>query len=514
MTKTGKIPISIEEMASFCRRKGFVYPSSEIYSSLAGIFDYGPLGVELKNSIKREWWKTHVQQRDDTTGIDGAIISHQKIWEASGHLSGFSDVILECCKCGEKARGDVFIEDQLKISTEGLSAEEINKLVKKNKLKCLKCGSEFKEASNFNLMFPIQVGAGKDKNSIAYLRGETAQLIFANFKKVVENSRLKLPFGIAQIGKAFRNEIAPRNFLFRCREFEQMEIEYFIKPGNDKCPFISEVLNHKIRVYSNKMQENNKKDEEMTIRQALTKKIIKNEWHAYWLAHEHRWFIHLGATPENFRIRQHKAKELAHYSTDCWDLEYNFPFGFKELEGIADRSDYDLKQHIKHSNQDLSIFDEETNKKIIPHVVAEPSLGVDRSFLVFMFDAYEYDKKRDNVVLKLNPKLAPIKVAILPLVKNKLSLVKKAQEVYTLLKKDFNCTFDKTGSIGRRYARQDEIGTPFSVTIDFDSLKKKDVTIRDRDTTKQIRIKITNIKDVITRLIEGEKLTNFGKTVK
>jgi glycyl-tRNA synthetase len=512
VTKTEKTPISIDEMAAFCRKRGFVYPSSELYGSLAGIFDYGPLGVELKNNIKKEWWKTHVQQKEEIVGIDGAIISHQKLWEASGHLSGFSDVILECKKCKEKVRGDVFIEDQLKISTEGLDVKEINKITKENKLKCLKCGNDFKEASDFNLMFPVHLGANKDKTSIAYLRGETAQLIFANFKKVVENSRLKLPFGIAQIGKAFRNEIAPRNFLFRCREFEQMEIEYFIRP-DEKCPFINEVLNHKIRIYSTEMQKHNKEDKEMTIKQALNKKIIKNEWHGYWLAHEHKWFINLGATSENFRIRQHTKEELSHYSSDCWDLEYKFPFGFKELQGIADRSDYDLKQHIKHSNQDLSLFDEKTGKKLIPHVVAEPSLGVSRAFLVFMFDAYDYDAKRDNVVLKLHPKLSPLKVAIFPLVKNKPPLVKNAREVYDSLKEEFNCLYDETGSIGKRYARQDEIGTPFNITIDFDSLKKKDVTIRNRDTTKQIRIKIKDLKEVIKQLLEGENLSKFGKYI-
>ncbi len=512
-TKTEKTPVSIDEMATFCRRKGFVYPSSEIYGSLSGIFDYGPFGVELKNNIKQEWWKAHVQRREDIVGMDGAIISHQKVWEASGHLTGFSDVILECKKCKEKVRGDVFIEDQLKISTEGLKVKDINVIIKKNKLKCLKCGGEFKEASDFNLMFPVHVGANKDSNSIAYLRGETAQLIFANFKKVVENSRLKLPFGIAQIGKAFRNEIAPRNFLFRCREFEQMEIEYFVKPKDNKCPYIKEVLNHKLKILSAEMQEKNQEEKETTIKQALQKKIIKNEWHAYWLAYEHKWFISLGANANNFRIRQHKRKELAHYSSDCWDLEYNFPFGFKELEGIADRSDYDLQQHIKHSGQDLSLFDEETKQKIIPHVVAEPSLGVDRAFLVFMFDAYEYDKKRDNIVLKLNPKLAPVKVAVFPLLKNKKSLVKKARDVYNLLKEKFVCIYDESSSIGRRYARQDESGTFLGVTIDFDSLKKNDCTIRSRDTTKQIRVKIKDLKEVIEKLIEGGNLSKFGKYI-
>lgn len=501
---------TIEEIAKFCKRKGFVYPSSEIYGGLAGIFDYGPLGVELKNNIKREWWIKHVQQRDDIVGLDGAILSHQKLWEASGHLSGFSDVLLECKKCNNRVRGDVFIEDQLKSSTEGLKVNQINEIIKTNKLKCLKCSGEFKEASDFNLMFPVHVGASKENNSIAYLRGETAQLIFANFKNVAENSRLKLPFGIAQIGKAFRNEIAPRNFLFRCREFEQMEIEYFTKPHDNKCPYINEFLNHKMKVFSSEMQEKNQKEKEMTVKEILHKQIINNEWHVYWLIYQFYWFVNLGADAENFRIRQHKKTELAHYSTDCWDLEYNFPFGFKELEGIADRSDYDLKQHIKHSKQDLSIFDEATKSRIVPHVVAEPSLGVDRAFLVFMFDAYEYDKKRDNIVLKLHPKLAPIKVAIFALERK---LDEKAQQIYNELKKEFSCFFDSSGSIGRRYARQDESGTPFCITYDFDSEKNKDVTIRERDSAKQIRVKISELKTIISQLINGASLSKFDKII-
>jgi len=491
--------ISIDEMVAFCRRKGFVFPSSELYGGIAGIYDYGPLGVELKNNIKKEWWKNHVQERDEITGIDGAIISHQKIWEASGHLSGFSDVILECKKCKNRVRGDHFIEDKLKISADGMKSNEINNLVKEKKLKCPNCSGEFNEASNFNLMFPVNVGVGTGLT--AYLRGETAQLIFADFKEVMNSARLKLPFGIAQVGKAFRNEIAPRNFLFRLREFEQMEIEYFVKPGDNKCPFIDEVLNHKINIYSSEMQSKNQKAEKMSMKEALSKKIIKNEWHAFWLAHEHMFLISIGANPDNFRIRQHKKEELAHYSSDCWDLEYNFPFGFKEIQGIADRQAYDLTQHINHSKQDLSIFDEESKTKLVPHVVAEPSMGVDRAFLLIMFDAYTYDKERENVVLKLHPKLAPIKVAVLPLV-NKLN--EDAKKIHDELKKEFNCYFDTSGSIGRRYARQDEMGTPICVTVDFDSLKDKDCTLRDRDSTKQIRVPLKDLNMTIWKLLSGK----------
>ena len=472
--------LSIEEMAIFCKKKGLVYPSGEIYGGLAGFFDFGPNCVEIRNNIKKEWWEFHVQEREDIVGIDGSIITNPKVWEASGHVKNFTDVYVKCKKCKKPNKID---------------KSEIGKV------RC-ECGGEYEVIGDLNLMFKTNIGTVE--GSTAYLRPETAQLIFANFKLVSESSRMKLPFGIAQIGKAFRNEISPRDFLFRVREFEQMEIEYFVHPDNArKCPFIKEVLKHKINILSEQAQKKNQKPKKMTIEQALKDKIINTEWLAYWLATEYKWFISLGANPDNFRIRQHVKDELAHYSSDCWDLEYNFPFGWKELEGIADRSDFDLKQHIKHSKKDLSIFDQETNKKIIPYVAAEPSLGVERTFLVFMFDAYNDDKKRGNIVLKLNPKLAPIKAGIFPLI-GKPELEKLAKEIHTNLKKYFNVNYDRSGSIGRRYARADEIGTPFCITVDFDSLKDKTVTIRDRDTTKQVRIKIAELRDILRKLIDKE----------
>ncbi len=344
-------------------------------------------------------------------------------------------------------------------------------------------------------MFPVQVGADTSSKGTAYLRGETAQLIFTNFKLVAENSRLKLPFGIAQMGKAFRNEISPRNFLFRLREFEQMDIEYFIHP-KQKCPFLKEVENCTLQVYTAEDQEKKKKPTFLTVQKILSKKIM-TDWHAYWLAYEHEWFTKLNVNPKNLRVRQHLKKEKSHYALDTWDLEYNFPFGWKEVEGIANRTDYDLKAHSKHSKKDLSIFDEQTKEKIIPHVVAEPSLGVDRSFLIFLLDAFHDDKKRGNILLKLHPRLAPVKAAIFPLVSNKEELTKKARTVYTILKDSVPCTYDKGGSIGRRYARQDELGTPYCITIDFDSLKDDTVTIRERDSTDQKRIKISELKPFI-----------------
>jgi len=416
---------TIDEMATFCKKKGFIFLNSEIYGGLKGFFDYGPLGSDMKKNLKDSWWKFHVQDREDVVGIDGSIITHPKVWEASGHVANFEDLMLECTKCGDKVRADTFIEDNLKIPADGMKADEINKIVKENKLACEKCKSEFKEVKEFNLMFKTNVGPKTDTESIAYLRPETAQLMFVNFKQVVETARLKLPFGIAQIGKAFRNEISPRNFLFRCREFEQMEIEYFIHPDNgNNCPFIDEVLNHEILVYSAEMQDkgNEKEGKKMKMKDALDKKIIKTQWHAYWLAMEHQWFVSMGAKPDNFRIRQHIQTEKSHYALDTWDVEYNFPFGWKELQGMANRTDFDLQQHIKHSKKDLSLYDEEKKEKIVPHVVAEPSQGVDRAFLVFMFDAYNNDKERGNIVLKLHPKLAPIKVGVFPLV-NKIEYI-------------------------------------------------------------------------------------------
>jgi glycyl-tRNA synthetase len=494
--------LSIDEMFKFCKKKGFVFPNSEIYGGLAGVFDFGPLGVELNNNIKQSWWQTFVQNREDVVGIDGSILANPKIWEASGHVDGFEDILIECKKCHERFRADLLIEDVLKIQADGLKAPAIDKLVEENNIKCTKCKGELDKAARFNLMFHTQIGPKSTDDARAYLRPETAQLIFANFKAVTDVSRLKLPFGIAQVGKAFRNEISPRNFLFRVREFEQMEIEYFIRP-KQKCPYIQDVEKYKILIYSADMQEKNKEPKEFTIKDALKSKIIKADWHAYWLALCHKWFIDLGINPKNLRARQHKKDELAHYSSDCWDLEYNFPFGWKELEGIADRSDFDLQQHAKHSKKDMAIFDEETKQKVTPHVVAEPSLGVGRAFLVFMYDAYQEDKKRDNVVLKLHPKLAPLNVAVFPLLSNKPEITKKAQEVYTSLKCCYRASFDKSGSIGKRYARNDEVGTPYCITIDFDSLEKDDVTIRDRDTTEQKRVKTKDLNNVLYQLLAG-----------
>lgn len=495
--------ITIDEMATFCRRKGFVFPGCEIYGGLAGMFDYGPLGVELKNNIKQAWWKFHVQDREDMVGIDGTTVTHKKVWEASGHAANFADILVSCTKCNERYRADTLVEDVLKIRTDGMKAGELDNIIRQNRVVCPKCKGALGNASAFNLMFATHVGPTQGPESLAYLRPETAQLIFTNFKNVTDTSRVKLPFGIAQMGRAYRNEISPRNFLFRCREFEQMEIEYFIHPDAlDDCPYIETVLEYKFLVWSSDMQKGKLPEQEMSVKAAMDKGIIKTPWHGYWLATEHKWFTSLGCDPVRLRIRQHVPDELSHYSSDTWDLEYNFPFGWKELQGMANRSDFDLQQHIKHSGQQLTLYDEENKKHIVPHVVCEPSQGVDRAFLLFLFDAYVFDKDRGNVVLRLHPRLAPVKLGVFPLV-NKLE--DKAREVFRSLQTQFVCQYDRSGSIGRRYARADEIGVPYCVTVDFDTLEKQPttVTVRSRDTTKQVRVPLDNLAGTMRALLDG-----------
>jgi len=475
--------ISIDELTTFCKRRGFVYPSAEIYGGFSGFYDYGHLGVELKNNIKQAWWKFHVKSRKDIAGIDGSIITNPKVWKASGHIESFVDVAVVNKKTKEKKKVD-------KHEVENLSEDWIVK-------------------GEFNPMFTTQAGPVKEESTLTYLRPETAQLIFTNFKAVQENARLKLPFGIAQIGKAFRNEISPREFLFRLREFEQMEIEYFIAP-KQPCPY--KIGNTKISVLSSEMQKQNKEAIKMKISEALSKSIIKRDWHAYWIEQELLWFINLGADIHNFRIRQHLPKELSHYSSDTWDLEYKFPMGWRELQGFADRGTYDLNQHAKASSKKMEIIDPQQGR-ILPEVVCEPSLGVERTLLVFMFDAYHHDKNRNNIILKLSPKLSPIKAAIFPIVKTDEKVVKLAKEVYEDLKQEFNVSYDASGSVGRRYSRNDEIGTPLCITTDEQSKKDKTVTIRDRDTTQQIRIKISELKEVIRKVIAGENILKLGKKV-
>lgn len=482
--------ISIDELAVFCKRKGFVYQSGEIYGGLAGFWDFGNLGVEMKDNLKKEWWDFHVHEREDVVGIDGSIITHPEVWEASGHVESFSDIFVVCKKCKKPGKIDK------------------NEL---GKIKC-ECGGEYDEktAKEVKLMFETKVG----QDDKSYLRPETAQLIFTNFKSVYNNARMKLPFGIAQIGKAFRNEIAPRDFLFRSREFEQMELQYFVNPNKiNDCLYYDKIKNCKIKILTASAQEKEKIENILTLDEMFKKKIFKNKWHAYWLYNSYQWFLKLGLNEKMLRLREHKKDELSHYANSAIDIEYKFPFGWQEIFGSHDRGVYDLDQHEKFSKKDLKIFDEEAKKKILPQVI-ESSFGVERAFLVFMFDSYYYDKERGNVILRLHPKLAPIKAAVFPIVKRK-DFEKISEEIVKDLNEEWNVIYDKSGSIGRRYARNDEAGTPFCITVDEDSLKKKDVTVRWRDTTKQIRVKITELREVLRKLINKKlKFEDAGKLVK
>lgn len=505
--KTEKSEITIEDIAIFCKKKGFVYSNSEIYGGNSGFFDYGPLGVELFNNIKAHWWSFFVQCRDDIVGIDGATISNPKVWQASGHVDNFGDLILTCSKCKTGVRADHFIEDSLNVPGDGLSAKDVNELVKKNNLKCPACKADFAEVKDFNLMFSTTVGASKKTADVSYLRGELAQNIFVNFKTIMETSRTKLPFGIACIGSVFRNEIAPRDFLFRCREFHIAEFEFFIPPQENDCELITDD-DKKItfQFLSQKNQSKTHKEEIGSIGKLIEKKLC-DPWHAYWLAQQFAWFDAIGVKKENLRLREHLKTELSHYSTATFDIEYKFPFGTKEIAGNANRGQYDLTCHQANSKKSMEIFDEKTKQKIIPRVI-EPTWGLGRIFLTIITDAYDDDKERGNIVLHLHPKLAPYKVGVFPLI-NKEALPDTAKALHASLKEvGLTSFYDKSGSVGRRYARADEIGIPYCLTVDFESLDDKSITIRDRDSMEQKRIKIEDAPSIIVDLILGRKEFN------
>lgn len=443
----------MEKIVALCKRRGFIFPGSEIYGGLANTYDYGPVGAELLRNIRSLWWDTFVHKREDIVGIDASLISHQEIWKASGHTSGFADALIDCKNCKLRMRADHLIEEITKEKVEGKSIDELNKIIQSNsKIVCPNCDKHsWTDVRKFNLLFPVNLGIVEGDQGLAYLRGETAQGMFVNFKNVVDSSRVRLPFGIAQLGKSFRNEITPGNSVFRTLEFEQGEIEYFFDP------------------------------------EELSWEKLFEEWkNSMW---EFAVKI-LGINKNNLRWREHGEGERSFYSKKTEDLEYKFPFGFKELWGIAYRTDYDLKQHAKFSKKDLSIVDPVSNKKIIPHVI-EPAVGINRMLLMILADSYLEEK--DRVVLKLNPKLAPYKVAVFPLLANKPELVEKAQGIYKDLRQNFVTVFDGRGNIGKRYYAQDEIGTPFCITVDFKTLENDTVTIRDRDTMKQERIKVKEI---------------------
>ncbi len=453
---------TMEKIVALCKSRGFVYPGSEIYGGLSNSWDYGPLGVEFKNNVKRAWWKKFVQESPTNVGLDAAILMNPEVWVASGHVGGFSDPLMDCRDCKTRHRADKLIEDFTGEPADGWSNQQMMDFIKEHDIKCPNCGSSnFTDIRQFNLMFKTFQGVTEDAKNELYLRPETAQGIFVNFNNIQRTTRKKVPFGVCQVGKSFRNEITPGNFIFRIREFEQMECEFFCKPGTDL------------------------------------------EWFEYWRGFCRDWLLSLGMTEENMRLRDHAKEELSFYSKATTDIEYLFPFGWGELWGIADRTDYDLKQHQEHSGKSLEYFDQEANERYIPYVV-EPSLGADRVTLAFLCDAYDEEvvdaeKKDTRVVMHLHPALAPFKAAVLPLSKK---LNDKAQEVYNRLTKHFMVDYDDAGSIGKRYRRQDEIGTPFCITYDFDSETDGCVTVRDRDSMEQERVKIDDLVHYILKKIQ------------
>ena len=456
---------SMDTLVALCKNRGIIYAGSEIYGGLANTWDYGPLGNEIKNNVKNVWRKKFVQEQKNIVGLDAAILMNPETWVASGHIGGFSDPLIDCKECKTRHRADKLIEEWAHeqgkdMIADGMADKEMIEFISSNHIPCPNCGkTNFTDIRKFNLMFKTFQGVTEDSTAEIYLRPETAQGIFVDFKNVLRTSRKKMPMGIAQIGKAFRNEITPGNFIFRTREFEQMELEFFCKPGTDL------------------------------------------QWHKYWKGYCKNWLLNLGIKEENIRLRDHSPEELVFYSKATTDIEFAFPFGWGELWGIADRTDYDLSQHMEHSKQDLSYQDPETHEKYVPYVI-EPSLGADRVVLAFLCNAYDEEEIAEGdtrIVLHLHPAIAPYKVAVLPLSKK---LSEKADEVYQKLSKKFMCDYDEAGSIGKRYRREDEIGTFYCITVDFDTLEDEAVTIRDRDTMEQIRVKIDELEDWIQEKIE------------
>jgi glycyl-tRNA synthetase len=456
--------VTMDKIVAFCKRRGFVYQSSEIYGGIRSSYDYGPLGVEMKRNIKEEWWRRMVHMREDMVGLDSAIIMHPKVWEASGHTATFNDMLVESRTSKRRYRADHLIEDATGIDAEGLSPEQLTRIIEEDERvkDPADGGRDFAPVRPFNLMFETYMGPIKTPENLAYLRPETAQGIFVNFKNVLQTSRVKVPFGIAQQGKSFRNEITPGNFIFRTREFEQMEMEFFVEPGTDEA------------------------------------------WHEYWIKERWNWYTNLGLNEENLRRYEHPEEKLSHYSKRTVDLEYNYAsVGWSELEGIANRTDYDLKQHAAYSGENLEYFDQATGERYVPYVI-EPAVGPDRIMLAFLVDAYSEEEVRgeERTVLKLHPRLAPTKAAVFPLSKKE-PVSTLARELYDDLKGDYRLFYDDSGSIGRRYRRQDEAGTPFCVTVDFDTIEDKQVTIRDRDTLQQERVPIAAVRDRLKALISG-----------
>ncbi len=457
-TKSPSIQDTLKPIVALCKRRGFIYPGSEIYGGFANTYSFGPYGAELKKNVKDLWWKMFVHGRRDMVGLDGPILLHPKTWAASGHVEGFNDALIDCKACKSRFRCDHLIEDALKQSADGLSLSQMTELVQKHKIKCPKCGaSDFTDARTFNLMFHTHMSKTGADGDVAYLRPETAQAIFLDFKNVIDTMRVRVPFGIAQIGKAFRNEITPGNFVFRVIEFEQMEIEYFIREANWQQTF-----------------------EE-------------------WLAAMHKWCKLIGLNPARVHEKEHPKEQLSHYSKRTVDLVYDFPFGTSELYGLAYRTDFDLNRHAQFAGQNLEYTDPETREKFIPHVV-EPTFGVERTLLALLCDAYDEEQLENGemrTVLHFSPRIAPVKVAVFPLMKKE-PLAEKAQKVFAQLHSIWHCEYDESGAIGKRYRRQDELGTPFCITIDFDTLENDTVTLRDRDTMQQTRVPTTKLIEILS----------------
>ena len=452
--------LTMDKLVALCKGRGFIFPGSEIYGGLANSWDYGPLGVEFKNNVKKAWWKKFVQESKYNTGLDSAILMNREVWVASGHVGGFNDPLMDCRACKARFRADKLIEDFTKgeETGDGWTNQELEEYIASHDIKCPVCGKkDFTGIRQFNLMFKTYAGVTENAANEIYLRPETAQGIFVNFLNVMRTTRKKLPAGIAQIGKSFRNEITPGNFIFRIREFEQMELEFFCKPGEDL------------------------------------------EWFQYWRSFCRDWLLSLGIKEESLRLRDHEPEKLAFYSKATTDFEFLFPFGWGELWGVADRTDYDLSRHSEHSGKSLEYMDPVTNEKFIPYCI-EPSLGVDRAVLAFLCNAYEEEQLENDsrVVLHLHPALAPFKAAVLPLQKNKLGAL--ASDIHAQLAKDFMVDYDETGSIGKRYRRQDEIGTPLCITVDFETEETGTVTVRDRDTMEQKRIAVSELKNYLEAL--------------
>lgn len=554
MSKGGQM----EKIVSLLARRGFIFPSGEIYGTFAGFYDFGHYGTLMKRRLEASWWDFFVSRREDIVGLEGSIISSPQLWNASGHLKEFTDPLVECGKCHSRFRADQLIEDELHLSIEGISLEAINIALSENKLKCEKCQGGLEVAKPFNLMFKTHVGASEEESAAAYLRPETAQMIFTNFKQLQLATRRQIPFGIAQIGKAFRNEISPRNFVFRCREFSQMELEYFIHPQRlQECAYLeSEDLSLEISLLTATMQDKKQTEgKKFSFKDLTDGKVIGSRWHAYLVLLAYKWFLQLGIRKEKLRLREHVRAELSHYSSETWDLEYKYPWGWKELAGIANRGDFDLKQHMLESKKDLTYFDEETKSKVIPFVI-EPSFGLERAMLTVLLDAFEEKieakaprkiesapplpnaddgqktavelnappaaansqnnaapsimpqtapdrpSEERRTILHLSPLVSPVQVGVFPLMK-KDGLAEKAREVFLLLKPLFAAEYDESGSIGRRYARQDEVGTPFCITVDYDSLKDATVTLRERDSASQKRVKIEALPGILQSLLNG-----------